>query len=360
MSIKKDSIRRSNFSIILPIGLLFSLLFFSQWYPIKERFDINTVDKKQKGAHVFGHLDSMSLQPFIQNNFNWITLVSFGDQKDFDSPTMTYYRGDSLEMIRRDSSWKSRIDLAHAAGFKVFLKPHIWLSAPADGKWRSDIFPTNESNWKQWQEDYREFILFYARIAQKNEVELFCIGTELSRLSVEKATFWKNLIQDVKSIYTGQLTYAANWYNEYEQITFWEDLDYIGIQAYFPLVKKEYPNVQEIEEGWGQYFPAIASLHKRYDRKVLFTEMGYKSTSDSAFEPWKWIEYTSGENSPISMETQANCYEAFFNVVWDKEWFAGVHLWQFRSDFVKGRGKSDLDFTPQGKPAEKVIAKGFE
>jgi len=315
--------------------------------------------EKQKGAHIFGRLDSTNIQPFLQNNIEWITLVPFADQKDFDSPTLRYFRGDSIQQGRRDSMWSSQIAVAHAADLKVFLKPHIWLHAPTDGKWRSDIFPTNEANWEAWQKSYREFILHYATLAAQHEVELFCIGTELTRISLEKPDFWRSLIQEVRGIYGGQLTYAANWYAEYENLDFWEDLDYIGIQAYFPLVKTEKPTVEQVSAGWADYLPAIEAMSKQHKRRVLFTEMGYKSTADSAIEPWKWIEYGSQENSPISYATQANCYAAFFNTIWQKEWFAGVHIWQMRCD-SRGEGRDSLDFTPSGKPAELVIAKGFE
>ncbi len=351
------------------LGFLFFLFFFTQQCapnksvddrsPLEQQHP-NNLFQKQKGAHIFGRLDSTNIQPFLQQNIDWITLVPFGDQKDYDSPTMNYYRGDSLEMARRDSVWKSQIDLAHAYGFKIFLKPHIWIYETSDGKWRSDIFPNNEEDWERWKKSYREFILYYAKMAAKNKVELFCVGTELTRLTIEKPDFWKSLIQEVRSIYSGQITYAANWYEEFENITFWNDLDFIGIQAYFPLTNNMYPTVDQISKGWGKYLRTIESIHQKYKRKILFTELGYKSTPDSAIEPWQWIDYSNTEDSPVSLETQANCYEAFFNTVWEKDWFAGVHIWQMRSDFKKGRGKSSRDFTPQEKPAEEIIAKAFE
>ena len=91
--------------------------------------------------------------------------------------------------------------------------------------------------------------------------------------------------------------------------------------------------------------------------------MGYKSTADSAHEPWQWLELSKEENNQLSMETQSNCYEAFFKTVWKKDWFAGVHIWQMRSDFHKFDGNKvrlNMNFNPQGKPAADIIAKGFE
>jgi len=323
--------------------------------------DLNSVEEKQRGAHVFGRFDSTNLKPFVGNNIEWITLVPYAGQKDIDSESMNYNRGrnDSLARVRRDSIWKRKIDFAHAEGFKVFLKPHIWLSSPSDGKWRSDIFPTSETNWKLWQKKYREFILIYAKIAQESQVEMFCVGTELSRLTVEKPEFWQELITEVRSVYAGKITYAANWHDEFEKITFWNELDYIGIQAYFPLVDNEFPTVKEISKGWKKYFPMMESIHEKYNREILFTEMGYKSTADSAIDPWAWIDYGDKQDKTLSYETQANCYEAFFKTVWKKNWFAGVHIWQMRSDYREHGGKEHLDFTPQGKVALEVIGAGF-
>jgi hypothetical protein len=348
MKIKK--IHHIVFLVTIVMGSFFLLSIY---------FPVPTSDK-HKGAHIFGYLNSTNLVPFVENNFNWITMVSYGGQKDYDSPTMTYYKGDSLAVVRRDSMWKNQIDIAHSKGFKVFMKPHIWINNPTAGKWRNDIYPVNEGNWELWQKNYREFILLYAKIAEQNNVELFCMGTELTRLTLEKPLFWRSLIKDVRKIYSGQLTYAANWSAEFENITFWDDLDFIGIQAYFPLVKNEYPSVTQISEGWSKHIPIIETIHKKYNRKVLFTEMGYKSTADSAIEPWQWIENFEDDKITLSYETQANCYDAFFNTIWNKDWFAGVHIWQLRSDYKEVNTYSDRDFTPQFKLAERVIAKGFE
>jgi len=367
---KSSNLLRLSISIVLLIGLLSFLFGFSPWHRINDGPNaalensaaaLNLVDHKQRGAHVFGPIDSTNYHFLTQNNIEWVTLVTWGDQKAHDSPIMKHHFGDSLYIHKSDSAWLSRIELVRSLGFKVFVKPHIWINSPPDGKWRSDVFPTNEKNWDLWKKSYREFILRYARIAEQGHAEMFCVGTELSRLSVEKPAFWKALIQEVRSIYSGKITYAANWYNEYDKITFWEDLDYIGIQAYFPLAKNKNPSVQQISKGWRKHISSIETMHKKYNRKILFTEIGYKSTADSAIKPWEWIENPSVQGKALSIETQANCYEAFFKTVWKKKWFAGVHIWQLRSNYQEENfGRDSLDFTPLGKPAEGIIAKGFE
>jgi len=367
-------LRRFSFFIILTIGLFFSLFNISQWYAKNENFDfqLNAAienktgrttnlfeqDDKQRGVHVFGKIDSANLQPLIKNNVEWITYVPFADQEDYNSPVVRYHHSERKTLTSIDSIWSKKIQLAHAYNLKIFLKPHIWIFSPSNGTWRSDIFPSNITNWETWKKSYREFILLYAKIAEKNNVELFCIGTEFTKLAIEKSDFWDILIQDVRNIYSGKITYAANWYEEFEKITFWDKLDYIGIQAYFPLVKNKNPSVQQISKGWTKHLSSIKRIHKKFDKKILFTELGYKSTADSAIEPWSWIDYSSNLYRPVSTETQANCYDAFFKTIWKKEWFAGVHIWQWHTS-ENGGGLDNLDFTPQKKPAENIIAKGF-
>ncbi len=371
---KMTFLRRFSFSIILPIGLFYSLFNLSQWYTKNESFDYQwnsaienktdratdlfKKDEMQRGMHVFGKIDTTNIQPLIKSNIEWITLVPFGDQENHDSPEVKFYHPTRNTFLDIDTMWSESIQMAHAHGFKVFFKPHIWIYSTTDGKWRSDIFPTNEKNWEAWQKSYREFILLYARIAEKNNVEMFCIGTEFTRLAIEKSNFWENLIQEIRGIYSGKITYAANWYEEYEKITFWDQLDYIGVQAYFPLAKNTNPSVKQISKGWRKHFPTLKSVAEKFDKKILFTEMGYKSTPDSAIEPWSWLDYSPKIFRPVSTETQANCYEAFFKTIWKKEWFAGVHIWQWHTSEKTG-GKDNLDFTPRKKPAENVIAKGF-
>lgn len=349
---------RSSIFLLLLIGLIFLLVAYAPWQTSDEGYNLAN---KQKGAHVFGRLDSTDFQFLRRNHIEWVTIVAWGSQAAYDSPRVGHHNGDSVMMAKSDSSWLSQLMLVRAAGFKIFVKPHVWINAPPDEKWRADIFPNSAANWASWSQSYRNFILRYARLAEQAQAELFCVGMELTRLSIEKPAFWRELIQEVRSVYSGQITYAANWYEEYEQITFWDALDYIGIQAYFPLVDKPFPSVEEISQGWSKYCSSIESIHRQYKRPVIFTEIGYKSTSDSGITPWEWIDYSDDHSRIVSLETQANCYEAFFQSVWTKPWLAGVHLWQLRSDYLKDNSKfNQLDFTPLGKPAEQIIAKGFE
>ncbi len=317
--------------------------------------------EKQRGMHVFGLRRAMDFTFLEEYNLDWITLVPWGYQPDYNSPTVNHTRGGISETERRDSLWVSNISQLKEEGYKVFFKPHIWLHEPSKNKWRSEIFPDNDEDWQTWSSTYREFIIRYAKVAERAGAEMFCVGMELTRLSIEKPEYWRSLIEDVRKVYSGKLTYAANWYKEYDRVAFWDDLDYIGVQAYFPLTKKDSPSVDDVSKGWKKYIPEMESIAHQYKKPLLFTEIGYKSMVGTAEKPWVWVEKTDRNASSYAPELQAYCYEAFFKMLWHKDWFAGAHIWQLRGDYGKQRQykEGDLDFTPHKKPAKEVIARWY-
>lgn len=320
----------------------------------------NPKEEKQKGAHVFG-IDSTTTYEFLhRDNIEWVTVVPWGFQEDYNSAHVRHHRGDSNDSLRRNQLYLKRIKRLHDAGFKVFVKPHVWINDPSDGKWRADIMPSDEEGWELWKKTYRDFIFRYLQVAIAAEAEMFCIGTEFTRLVIEHSEYWRTLIKDIRAVYPGKITYAANWYEEYESITFWNELDYIGVQAYFPLVKKEAPSTSELSKGWTKHKSVLKSISEKYNRQILFTELGYKSCTDSGVRPWEWIEDPNGAEKIYCAATQENCYQSFFNSVWLEQWFAGVHLWQWHTSYVgRPEVEENIDFTPQGKPAEIVIRKAF-
>lgn len=125
------------------------------------------------------------------------------------------------------------------------LKPHIWIRGRSDGKWRREIDISTEAEWDGRWASYRRMILRYAQLAQRSGVEALCIGTELRSTVLKRPGEWRRLIADVRKDYGGELTYSANWNREFEEVPFWEALDYIGIQAYFRLAEStdRYPGI---------------------------------------------------------------------------------------------------------------------
>ena len=139
-----------------------------------------------------------------------------------------------------DESLIHGIRKAHELGIKVMLKPHLDLLDTSDGSWRGEIGCLRDPDWDQWFAKYTDFLMHYVDIANKENVEMICIGTELSTTASVKGYMWRDLIKKVRGKYKGLLTYAAHW-DRYLDIRFWDRLDYVGINAYFPLTEESQP-----------------------------------------------------------------------------------------------------------------------
>jgi len=246
------------------------------------------------------------------------------------------------------SSLTHVIKRAHNLGLKVMLKPHIDLINKFEGTyWRADIGFYNSKDWNKWFTNYQELILGYAKIAEKLNVEIFCIGTELS-FTTQKDELWRNIISEVRKVYTGQIVYAANWDN-FKNIKFWKELDFVGIDAYFPLSYTLNPSLEDLKKGWEKWIYEIETWQANINRPVIFTEIGYASSPHAPVEPWK-----SGMSGNADPSIQAKCYQAFFSTIWKKPWLAGVYWWRWNTNIHAG-GKHNRQFTPQNKPAQDII-----
>lgn len=320
---------------------------------------------KQRGMSWTAERTPISAENFdtlTKAHVNWIVQTPFGWQRDIDSPDLALTTK-GVWWGETDEGLITTTQLAQKRGIQTLLKPHIWLTRPREGKWRTDIKMKSEADWQIWFTNYRRFILHYAQLAKQQNIPILCIGTELQTTAVEREQDWRQLIAEIRQEYPGQLTYAANWYEAFEQIQFWDALDFIGIQAYFPLASKPEPSVAELKQAWQQYGDAIATLHNKYQKPVIFTEIGYRSTSDAAIEPWKWPD-TSELNpsqfaTPEGLQTQANCYDAFFQTIWQQDWLAGVYWWKWFPSIEANSKQQGAGFSPQNKPAEQLIRKYY-
>ncbi|PJJ59459.1 glycoside hydrolase family 113 [Hymenobacter chitinivorans] len=308
-------------------------------------------------------ITAADLEPLTQAHVTWIAQTPFGWQPSATVPAVQLHTGTRTGQSRRRGLWGETdygliytAQLAQQRGIQTLLKPHLWVRGP--GAWPGNIDMATPAAWQAWFASYSVFILHYAQMAEENHFGALCIGTELGK-TVSHEKEWRTLIKEVRRVYHGPLTYAANWSGEYEQVRFWDALDFIGIQAYFPLSKNSSPPPAELRAAWQAHQAAIERVRKKYRKPVVFTEAGYRNTADAAIEPWTWpdrtaVFFTSDE------QTQANCYAALFETFWPQPWFKGLFVWKWYPGLAPdGPARRHADFTPQHKPAEQVMARWF-
>lgn len=279
---------------------------------------------------------------------NWVSLVThwYVDRATggpiFREDTL---RGKGQQRTVSDASLGAAIDQAHALGLKVLLKPHVdWI----EGGWRGWFYFADVQSRADWWSTYRAMITATTRLALDHGAEGICIGTEFAEINKEAASAaeWTAIITQIRGAgYHGQLTYAANWgygtdaeYNRPGLAGVWEQLDFIGVDAYFPLSTERSPSEVMLAAGWRDavnpwdtrsrpmhqdHLAELQNLHERTNKPVVFTEIGYPATDYAAKNP------AADESAVENPALQDRAAQAAYLVWEDIPWWGGALWWQF-------------------------------
>jgi hypothetical protein len=280
---------------------------------------------------------------------------------------------------------------AKGRGLSVMVRPLLDFLDPTRigpysvGDWRSTYNPTNPAAFFA---SYKTMIVAIAQMAQTNGAASLSIGAELDQLTGSAyLSYWTDIITSVRAVFSGKLTYSADWDDNISpwqgqhgltagtgnlttQVSFWSQLDYLGIDCYAPLSDAGDPTLAGLMAGWTStpsdstslavtgnqslisYFASVAT---QVGKPLLFTEIGYESANDAAKQP-------SGTSTNVyDPALQANLYSAFFQA-WQQSGnnsLLGVYFWNWDPNAAEVGPGNGPNFSPQGQPAQAVVTANF-
>ncbi|KKW42587.1 MAG: hypothetical protein UY92_C0005G0009 [Candidatus Magasanikbacteria bacterium GW2011_GWA2_56_11] len=294
-------------------------------------------------------------------------LGCFGSVPGAEAAVKDWQRGASI-MSRWNTDYSSESFKESMRNLKKTNANYVTLTIPwfQSNTHSTDIhrgWETPPADRTGWFAAYGNMIKHYAQMGQELGVEQITVGSELINMSAHDAHFqntdnWNKLIGQVRGIYSGKLTYSANWgapgwTDEKNRISFWSSLDSIGISAYFPLPTGD-TSVESYKREWQKIdVNDIRPLSNRFGRPVIFTEIGYRSMDWAQWQPFNFWDGGNPDDG-----NQARLYEALFAYWNDQPYMQGVQLWDWSSDPNAGWPGSTT-FTPQHKAAEAVMTKWF-
>ncbi len=395
-------------------------------YKITRNENGNEVDRSVINSHNYKKLPnsihSLNQLNLTCSNVEWVAPVVcwFGDSLDtancrirpgieFNEPNIDYsetwqvgsYTRSNAMIVSRDelgnpvyggsindASLLRYLEELRSRNLKIMFYPMFLMDVP--GKpWRGHLTgqPSSVAEFFTKQEGYNKFILHYANLV-RDHVDAFVIGSELIGLTkvrdgqnfpgVDELTklveLVKQVVGEVKTIY------AADW-SEYHHTTgswynldpLWASvyLDYIGIDAYFPVTRSSSSNIlpNEIIEGWQSgegydfYYDhnsvkqplqaAYAWKNIRYwwenfhynpdgnqtswqpkMKKIWFTEFGFPSIDKSTNQPNIFFDpkctdggvpiYSTGE---ANLSIQRRAIKMFIEFWQTQEYIEQLFLW---------------------------------
>jgi hypothetical protein len=238
---------------------------------------------------------------------------------------------------------------AQQLGQTVMLKPQVWPWR----EWTGEVAMGNEADWKLFFDRYLRWIRHYALMAELYGADILCVGVEFSKATLQRPDDWRQMVERLRGIYHGKITYAANWGEEFEQCKFWDALDYVSINCYYPLSKKDKPTQKELDAGFREVVAKVEKVAMASQKPVLFTEIGFRSCA----APWV-NPHAEADGRAVDPAAQAACYQAMISGLAGKDWCKGIYLWKWPAYMEDGRHDRS-GFTPLSKPAESLVADWF-
>lgn len=274
-----------------------------------------------------------------RTNADFVILVPAGYQETAQSEKIDF----SSQGTIGDEELRDMIAYAHKKGIRVALKPTVNCK---NGTWRAHInfFDEDvpcEPKWSNWFASYTEFQMHFARIAQQTGCEMFIAGCEMVQ-SERREMEWRKLIADIRTVYTGLVSYNTDKYQEHN-VKWWDAVDVISSSGYYPI------------HDWENQLNRIEKVVKKFNKPFFFAECGCMSTEGSNQVPNDW-----SVKGDVDLQGQADWYEEMFRTCYKRDWVGGFALWDWRSILYPiAQADKERGYDIYGKPAEQVVAKVY-
>lgn len=299
------------------------------------------------------------INKIIASGADSVALMATILQDTFASTRM--YR--DFELTPSDIELQDAIRQFHKAGIRVMLKP---ILEHHDSTHRCKVnFPVGQEQiagvrtdyWGEWFRNYTFALLHYARIAEAENVEMFCVGCEMTGVEKQES-YWPPLLAEIRKVYHGLLTYntPAWWDYALEQNwmrSWYPQLDMLGISHYYGA-DADCTSAEKLAEYMQGLVKNLSTAAEKLGKPIFMAEVGCRSVEGAQVVPSDcW--HNHGE---YDGEIQAAYMQSMFLAFSPQPWWSGFFWWKWdeqqnRPQFHKKGG--DTGFTIAGKPAEKVF-----
>ncbi|MFC7679162.1 1,4-beta-xylanase [Paenibacillus sp. GCM10028914] len=283
---------------------------------------------------------SMSMRTMAETTgVNWTAIAFSAWQATAFSTEIPYWK--DLTVTDEEVIWA--IQNAKSLGLKVCLKPIVNCE---DGTWRAHInfFDKDvpcEPKWRDWFASYRNYILHFAQIPEQTDCEMLCIGCEMVQTD-RRETEWRDLISEVRKVYSGLITYNCDKYQE-DNVAWWDALDVISSSGYYPI------------HDWDQQLDRIEKVVQQFNKPFFFMEAGCPSRTGSSAIPNDWT--LEGE---ANQAEQADFYRMMFDKCGERDWVRGFMLWDWPAQlYEREQAAIDDGYCIYGKEAEAITAQAY-
>ena len=249
------------------------------------------------------------------------------------------------------------VDAAQSRGLDVFLRTNVVL--PSLDFESAAIMPDDVDAWFA---GYRSAVLDAADFASERNIPMFSVGGGLNSLETREFTDrWSSLVAEVRSRYSGDITYASDlrfhpqFGGGYDALPWWGELDVIGINANAGLTFDFNAIEGDLLLGAVELIDEIEDWRdsENVDQRVVLANVGYVSADGGAT-----LGVDPRQDNNVDLPEQQHAYAAMLTALQKRDWLDGS-FWNGWSEDPHGGGAGDVGLSPQRKPAEEELAQNF-
>ena len=157
----------------------------------------------------------------------------------------------------------------------------------------------------------------------------------------------------MRAVFHGALTYSANW-DEAEGVLFWDQLDWIGVNAFYPL------SHAHGAERRARTCRARAQRSTNSSRsraapasRSCWSRSATRRATNAAVEPWLWPD--DMQDVVVDEREQARALAAIAGAAAERPWIGGFYVWRYYANLDDVSQEAIWGFSPHAKQAERVL-----
>jgi glycosyl hydrolase family 113 len=195
---------------------------------------------------------------------------------------------------------------ARSAGLAVYLRPLLNEKNLTNSRVR--WAPPSLAGWFR---SYQDFLLPYARVAQRGGAAGFYVGTELSDFA--HSYYWAALDEGIRHSYHGGLYYSANWQDS-------EGHQAAGSGGPSATVAVDaYPPMPVPASGFRASWAAWA---RRLPEGMVLSEVGIAARAGAQYAPYAWAP----SDAPFAPQVQPAWFAGACDAV-QADHLGGIYFW---------------------------------
>lgn len=217
-----------------------------------------------------------------ETHSTWIEIQVALYQSNINVPKLSYGAlTPKIDQLRQE------VLFARHHGLKVIVVPTILVG---NGVYSGDISYRSPVQDAQWFQNYLSHWAPYVIMAQKTQVKIVAVASEMDGMQSAPSSQWESLIRHLHRDFLGSLWVDLNWVDTTHFESWLKDplLAAIGISAYFPLESHAHPlSSTTIATRWkNRIKPQLQSLVRYSGHPVVLSELGYKNARNALYQPY--------------------------------------------------------------------------